>query len=152
MKTFTQFYQSPIGILEIKATEQVVQSILFVDKTAKEQPNSITKLTVKQLKSYFDGKLQTFDLPLGAQGTEFQKNVWKALCSVKFGKTATYRDIANKISNPKAVRAVGAANGRNPLTIVVPCHRIIGSDGSLTGYASGVDRKRWLLEHELKFK
>lgn len=152
MKTFTQFYQSPIGILEIKATEQVIQSILFVDKTTKEQTNPITKLTVKQLKSYFDGKLQTFDLPLGAQGTEFQKNVWKALCSVKFGKTATYRDIANIISNPKAVRAVGAANGCNPLTIVVPCHRIIGSDGSLTGYASGVDRKRWLLDHELKFK
>lgn len=148
MPTYTDYYQSPIGILEIITTEQHVCSILFVEKQGKQNTNSVTQKVIQQLDQYFKGTLKKFDLPLGAQGTEFQKNVWKALCSVKCGKTASYRDIANKIANPKAVRAVGAANGRNPLTIVVPCHRIIGSDGSLTGYAHGVDKKKWLLEHE----
>lgn len=152
MNTYTDYYQSPIGILEIIATEQHVNSILFVEKQGKQNKNPVTQKVVQQLNQYFDGKLKQFDLPLGAEGTEFQKNVWKALCSVKYGKTASYRDIANKIANPKAVRAVGAANGRNPLTIVVPCHRIIGSDGSLTGYAYGVDKKKWLLQHESKLR
>lgn len=102
----------------------------------------------RQLEEYFAGKRTTFDLPLAPTGTAFQQRVWKALREVPFGKTASYGDIARRIGNPKGVRAVGLANGRNPISIVVPCHRVIGSDGSLTGYGGGLDRKQWLLRHE----
>ena len=102
----------------------------------------------EQLQAYFDGARVTFDLPIAPVGTPFQRRVWEALCAVPFGAMATYRDVACTVGDAKAVRAVGAANGRNPIGIIVPCHRIVGSDGSLTGYAGGLDRKRWLLRHE----
>lgn len=102
----------------------------------------------EQLEAYFAGDLTTFDLPLNPTGTDFQKQVWKALLQIPFGETVSYQAIANSINNPKAVRAVGAANGRNPIGIIVPCHRVIGANGSLTGYAGGLERKQWLLEHE----
>jgi methylated-DNA-[protein]-cysteine S-methyltransferase len=104
----------------------------------------------RQLAEYFAGTRTVFDLPTAATGTPFQQRVWQALCGIPHGQTASYRDMAHAIGNPKAVRAVGLANGRNPLSIVVPCHRVIGSDGSLTGYGGGVERKQWLLAHEAR--
>lgn len=104
----------------------------------------------RQLEAYFAGMRTAFDLPLAPVGTAFQQGVWQALCTIPHGRTASYGDIARAIGNPKAVRAVGLANGRNPLSIVVPCHRVIGRDGSLTGYGGGLERKRWLLAHEAR--
>jgi methylated-DNA-[protein]-cysteine S-methyltransferase len=101
-----------------------------------------------QLADYFAGTRVTFDLPLAPAGTPFQRRVWEALCTVPYGDTSTYGRVARALGDPQAVRAVGAANGRNPIGIIVPCHRVVGTDGSLTGYAGGLDRKRWLLRHE----
>jgi len=102
----------------------------------------------EQLAAYFAGRLTVFDLPLALHGTEFQRRVWAALREIPFGETISYAELARRVSNVAAVRAVGAANGRNPIPIIVPCHRVIGSDGSLTGFGGGLERKRWLLEHE----
>jgi methylated-DNA-[protein]-cysteine S-methyltransferase len=101
-----------------------------------------------QLEEYFAGTRQAFDLPLAAEGTDFQRRVWDALLGIPYGTTISYLELARRIGDPKAVRAVGLANGRNPISIIVPCHRVIGSDGSLTGYGGGIERKRWLLQHE----
>lgn len=103
---------------------------------------------VEQFAAYFAGRLKRFDLPLAAKGTPFQQSVWRALCDIPYGKTVSYLEIAQSIGNHKAVRAVGAANGRNPLSIIVPCHRVIGRSGELTGYAGGIPIKRWLLALE----
>jgi methylated-DNA-[protein]-cysteine S-methyltransferase len=103
---------------------------------------------VQQLTEYFEGKRTEFSLKLNPRGTPFQQTVWNALLEIPFGTTKTYKELTNSLGNPLAIRAVAAANGKNPLWIVVPCHRIIGSDGSLTGYAGGLWRKKWLLEHE----
>lgn len=148
MTPFIDHFSSPLGYMEIEATEQSVRSIHFVEQLRDVQPNDITEAAKTQLLEYFAGQREQFHLPLDAAGTAFQKQVWAALGTVAFGQTCSYRDIAQIINNPKAVRAVGAANGRNPLTIVVPCHRVIGANGSLTGYASGTERKAWLLNHE----
>lgn len=102
----------------------------------------------RQLDAYFEGKLREFTIPLAPRGTDFQLAVWEALTHIPFGQTIAYRDLAIRIGNPTAVRAVGAANGANPIPIVVPCHRVIGADGSLTGFGGGLDTKRWLLCHE----
>jgi methylated-DNA-[protein]-cysteine S-methyltransferase len=103
---------------------------------------------VAQLDAYFTGTLVDFDLPMTMHGTDFQRRVWTALCEIPYGETISYGELARWVGNPKASRAVGLANGRNPVAIVVPCHRVIGADGSLTGYGGGLDRKVWLLEHE----
>ena len=105
-------------------------------------------LLSRQLRTYFAGELLRFDLPVRLSGTELQQRVWRELERIPYGETRSYLDVARAVGRPRAARAVGAANGRNPVSIVVPCHRVVGSNGSLTGYASGVDRKRWLLEHE----
>ena len=102
----------------------------------------------RELDAYFAGRLETFTVPLAPNGTEFQRRVWSALRDIPFGTTISYAGLARRVSNAAAVRAVGAANGRNPIPIIVPCHRVIGSDGSLTGFGGGIPRKRWLLEHE----
>ncbi len=106
---------------------------------------------IRQLQEYFDGQRVTFEIPLAADGTEFQRRVWMALRDIPFAQTVTYGDIAREIGNPKGVRAVGLANGRNPISIIVPCHRVIGHNGTLTGYGGGIERKRWLLEHEARY-
>ena len=106
--------------------------------------------TTRQLEAYFSGKLKSFDLKLAPEGTEFQKSVWKALCRIPYGETRTYKEIAESIGNPKAYRAVGLANNRNPIAIIIPCHRVIGVNGKLTGYASGLDVKEYLLKLEEK--
>ncbi|MEM7358304.1 MAG: methylated-DNA--[protein]-cysteine S-methyltransferase [Pseudomonadota bacterium] len=148
MTKYLDNFDTPLGKMEITASENAVEAIHFVESLQPIKANAVTDQVKSQMLAYFAGTLERFDLPLSPQGTDFQKQVWKALTSVDYGKTCSYADIANKIKNPKAVRAVGSANGKNPLTIVVPCHRIIGSNGALTGYASGVDRKAWLLNHE----
>lgn len=104
--------------------------------------------TVAQLNAYFSGKLHEFDLPLKPTGTPFQEAVWQALTTIPYGKTVSYKDIAEHVNLPKAARAVGMANGRNPISIIIPCHRVIGANGKLTGYGGGLHRKEWLLEHE----
>ena len=113
-----------------------------------ETPSAMTSQACAQLQEYFAGKRTTFDLPLAASGTTFQQQVWQALLTIPYGKTCSYGDIARAIGNPKGVRAVGLANGKNPLAIVVPCHRVIGADGKLTGYAGGLNRKQQLLALE----
>ncbi len=106
--------------------------------------------SVRQLREYFSGSRHEFEIPLAPHGTEFQRRVWAALRDIPYARTVSYGDIAREIGNPKGVRAVGMANGRNPISIIVPCHRVIGADGSLTGYGGGMDRKKWLLAHESK--
>lgn len=112
------------------------------------RPNGLTEQTKRQLMEYFSGKRKAFDLPLAITGTGFQKKVWEELRHIPYGKTLSYLGLSRQIGNVKAIRAVGHANGQNPLAIIIPCHRVIGSDGSLTGYAGGLWRKKWLLEHE----
>lgn len=148
-KQFHDHYKSEIGQLEITATEKGITSIYFVDSVrTNSTSNQHTDRCKKQLIEYFENDRKTFDLKCDPHGTPFQQQVWQALLTIPFGQVASYADIAHKINNPKAVRAVGAANGKNPLTIIVPCHRIIGANGSLTGYAGGLERKQWLLQHE----
>lgn len=145
---FYDHFDTPLGKLEISANSSAVLAILFVDEVRKANSGPLTDLAKGQLLAYFKGDLEKFDIPMDAKGTDFQKQVWQSLTTIGYGQTCSYSDIANKIENPKAVRAVGSANAKNPMTIVVPCHRVIGANGSLTGYASGVDRKAWLLNHE----
>ncbi len=112
------------------------------------QPSGVLQLALEQLAAYFEGTLTEFSVPIRPVGTEFQLAAWRALTAIPFGETSTYARQAERIGKPTAVRAVGAANGRNPIPIIVPCHRVIGSNGSLTGFAGGLDSKRWLLDHE----
>lgn len=148
---YTEFIATPIGTLEIRASQQGITHVVFTDaacETRAVYSNKIVSDCKQQLEEYFSGKRKAFNISLDQQGTVFQKSVWGCLLKVPFGQVASYQDIAGMINNTKAVRAVGAANGKNPISIIVPCHRIIGSDGSLTGYAGGLDRKLWLLKHE----
>lgn len=146
-----QYIKTPLGEIGIWADDIAVKKVLFCDQQSDtENTNSITQQTAKQLNEYFLGKRSQFELPLDPEGTSFQKQIWNELVKVHFGSTKTYLYLAEKINNPKSVRAVGAANGDNPIAIIIPCHRIIGSNGKLTGYAGGMERKRWLLEFEAK--
>jgi methylated-DNA-[protein]-cysteine S-methyltransferase len=146
---FTQYITSPLGAIAITASLTGISDIRFINELpASATPSALTELAAQQLVAYFAGTLSQFDLPLDANGTAFQQQVWQALCSIPFGATCSYAAIAHAIDNVKAVRAVGAANSRNPIAIVVPCHRVIGANGTLTGYAGGLDKKAWLLQHE----
>ena len=146
---FTDTMNTPAGILLIQASTQGVTQVDFIETDQAElHPNELTTRCKQQLQEYFAGKRQLFDLPLDQQGTTFQKSVWNELTKTPFGQAVSYRDIADMVNNRKAVRAVGAANGKNPIAIIVPCHRVIGADRTLTGYAGGLQRKAWLLEHE----
>ena len=150
-------YKSPIGVIEIVGSEDAVKSILFVerDEVVNVVDDETTKVVVdcfNQLDEYFKGERHVFTFAYHFKGTIFQQTVWDALTTIPYAKTGSYKDIAVSINNEKAVRAVGTANGKNKLSIVIPCHRIIGADGKLTGYAGGLWRKEWLLEHEKSFK
>lgn len=148
--THTTYYYSPIGTICITGTEAGICSVKFCDVVTDKNhalPQPLVSCA-EQLAAYFNGELRDFDLPLLPAGTSFQQQVWQQLKTISYGKTASYLDVARTVSGEKAIRAVGAANGKNPLCIVVPCHRVIGSDGSLTGYAGGLWRKEWLLQHE----
>ena len=145
----TIYYSSPLGLIEIQATALGLRAANFAnEKILTEVENMYNQLATKQLDAYFNGEIKDFDLPLDLEGTDFQKRVWNELLKIPFGKTKSYMDIARAIGDPKTIRAVGMANGSNKIAIIVPCHRVIGSDGSLTGYAGGMARKKWLLEFE----
>jgi len=146
----TTYYKTPIGIAKIVGNENGISSVTVIDeelKISKKTPTCL-KNCVQQLKEYFDGTRTEFTIRLNPQGTDFQKRVWQELLHVPHGKTRTYLEQSIQLGNVKAIRAVASANGKNPIWIIIPCHRIIGSDGSLTGYAGGIWRKKWLLEHE----
>ena len=146
------YMNSPIGRLSILVDEQGILEIRFPNNSADlpstSESSEFVEQAIDQLHAYFDGRLKDFDLPLSLNGTDFQKNVWAQLQKISYGATASYQDVAISIGNPGASRAVGMANNKNRIPIVIPCHRIIGSDGSLTGFAGGLDTKRWLLAHE----
>lgn len=149
MNIFRSYFKSPIGLIDIQATEDDIIAMLFIEEAQQTQtPNTLTREASQQLSAYFAQTLTKFDLPLSSKGTEFQQNVWQTLKSIPYGTTCSYGDIARKLNNPNAVRAVGAANGKNPISIVVPCHRVIGANGTLTGYAGGLERKTYLLSLE----
>lgn len=153
MKQFKLDYQSPIGIIEIEGHEEAIAGINFAEReelihVPQQDTPAVLLECAKQIHEYFSGERHEFSFPFVFKGTDFQQAVWHALPSVGYGETASYKDIAVAIHNEKAVRAVGSANGKNNISIVVPCHRIIGSNGSLTGYGGGMWRKEWLLQHE----
>lgn len=144
------YYKTPIGTAKIVGDKNGISSISVIDDeidTSKKIPTCL-KDCVLQLEEYFKGKRTYFNLKLNPKGTEFQQKIWNELLEVPFGKTRTYLEQSKKLGDVKAIRAVASANGKNPIWIVIPCHRIIGSNGSLTGYAGGIWRKKWLLEHE----
>lgn len=160
MTYFFLLRPSPVGHLKLVATNRGLCAVLWENENPRRVPlgpveenadHPVLRETARQLKDYFAGKRTAFSLPLDETGTPFQKAVWQALTGIPFGETRCYADIARQIGRPAAVRAVGAANGRNPLSIVVPCHRVIGSGGRLTGFAGGLEVKAWLLEHESRF-
>lgn len=150
METYKTYYKSPLGPIEIVGAQDNILSLGFVEKMLQgdaELPFCL-KACLKQIDEYFKGKRKEFLLNLEPLGTDFQKRVWQQLRKISFAKTVSYGDIANAIDNPNASRAVGNANRINPICIIIPCHRVIGSDGSLTGYGGGLWRKEWLLKHE----
>lgn len=159
METFTAHYTSPVGQLDLRSSAIALQAILFIDTERRpgpgpaptaEQPD-ILRLTVQQLDEYFAGTRLYFDLPTAQQGTTFQKKVWAELANIPYGETISYRQLARRLGDEKCIRAAGLANGRNHLSILVPCHRVIGSNGDLIGYGGDLWRKRWLLQHEAGF-
>jgi methylated-DNA-[protein]-cysteine S-methyltransferase len=159
MTTWISTFQSPIGPLLLMSDGEsltglhtdsdkhrpAIQSGWRRDESAAPFPQAVL-----QLRAYFEGELTRFDLPLAPRGTDFQTTVWRELCNIPFGETISYAELARRIGRPKASRAVGHSNARNPISIIVPCHRVIGADNSLTGYAGGLDRKRALLAHEAR--
>jgi methylated-DNA-[protein]-cysteine S-methyltransferase len=149
---------SPVGTLLLRGTGEALTGMYMQKQRYRpslpEHSTRDDKLFASargQLNSYFAGELQTFDIPLAPEGTDFQKTVWKALLDIPFGATESYGSLAKRIGNDGAARAVGLANGHNPIGIIIPCHRVIGANGSLTGYGGGIERKQWLLEHERRF-
>lgn len=143
------FLKSPLGITKIVGDANGISEISVSDEgeVSVSIPKELEQAVI-QLQDYFEGKRNDFHLKLNPKGTEFQQRVWQELLNIPFGKTLSYLELSKKLGDVKAIRAVAAANGKNPLWIVVPCHRVIGTDGSLTGYAGGLGRKKWLLEHE----
>ncbi len=145
---------SPLGFTKITGDADGISSVTVLN--SEEKTTDIIPVILEdcviQLNEYFEGSRKQFDLKLNPQGTDFQKNIWKHLEDIPYGKTTTYLELSKEYGDVKAIRAVANANGKNPLWIIVPCHRVIGSDGSLTGYAGGLHRKQWLLEHESPYK
>lgn len=146
----TAYIKTPLGVAKLEGDENGLCTITVLDNEEEftEIVPEVLEDVAYQLGEYFDGKRQSFSLSLNPQGTDFQKKVWDALVDIPFGKTISYLELSKTLGDVKAIRAVAAANGKNPLWIVIPCHRVIGSDGSLTGYAGGLHRKKWLLNHE----
>jgi len=150
MKEFKAYYVSPIGPLEVAGTSEGIVSVGFVKRRLSNDRNlpQCIREGIRQLDEYFKGIRKSFSLKLLLQGTPFQKIVWQGLKRIPYAKTVSYGDVARAIGHPRAYRAVGGANNKNPMAIVIPCHRVIGSDGKLVGYGSGLWRKEWLLKHE----
>ena len=161
MKLAFMYMPSPVGRLKLVATDSALVAVIWDNENPKRvrQAELVEQLdhpilldAQQQLNEYFQGQRQTFELPLDFEGTEFQKKVWQALLNIPFGETRSYRQIAEQVGSPKAVRAVGAANGQNPISIIAPCHRVIGSGGKLVGFAGGLDNKEILLQLEQQQK
>ena len=152
MKRYVR-WKSPIGYMILEEEDGLLIRISFSDRLSDrmEETTPLLLKTIKQLEEYFGGQRRIFDLPLNPQGTEFQKKVWSALEEIPYGETRSYKEIAVRVGNPAACRAVGMANNRNPIAIIIPCHRVIGANGDLTGYAGGLDIKRRLLAIESEF-
>jgi len=153
MEIYKLDYVSPIGMMELVATQTAVQSILFVEREkvlfeANDHTPDVLTWCYREIDDYFKRKRRAFTFPVTVEGTMFQRDVWHTLTTIPYAETTSYRELAVKLGRDRAVRAVGSANGRNRLSIVVPCHRVIGSNGTLTGYAGGLWRKEWLLRHE----
>jgi methylated-DNA-[protein]-cysteine S-methyltransferase len=150
----TAFYSSPIGIIQIEEENNAITVVSFIDEAVvpkqKSAGNNILTQAIQQLDEYFKGNRTLFDLPLQPAGTNFQQTVWNELLKIPYGDVATYLQMAKRLGNIKVIRAAASANGKNPIGIIIPCHRVIGADGKLTGYAGGLHRKQWLLEHEAK--
>ena len=147
---FITYLHSPIGILKIKGTDTFISSILFVEEE-KESSTNLPEIILqckKELDEYFAGSRKEFAVKLAPEGTDFRKRVWQKLLEIKFAETISYLTVSKQLGDDKAIRAVGSANGENPIAIIIPCHRVISEDGKLTGYAGGLWRKQWLLEHE----
>ena len=144
------YLDSPLGSLLLQGDADGIQKLSVVEDPQDPSAEIPAELqsAAQQIHEYFQGQRSIFDLKLNPQGTSFQKQVWTQLAEIPFGKTATYMDMAKRLGDPKSIRAAASANGKNPIMIIIPCHRVIGSDGSLTGYAGGLWRKKWLLEHE----
>jgi methylated-DNA-[protein]-cysteine S-methyltransferase len=143
------FLETPVGFLEINCSPKGIRSIEFIDFRVRiTRTPACLKECKEQLREYFKGKRKKFDLPLDLQGTPFQLKVWNEILKIPYGKTITYLELAKRVGDVKALRAVGGANASNPASILVPCHRVLGMDGKLVGYAGGLWRKKWLLEHE----
>lgn len=149
---YVYFYETELGKMGIAEEDGKITNVYFssesVPASLEIKETELLKEAGRQLKEYFSGNLKEFSLPLAPKGTEFMGKVWSALCKIPYGKTATYKEIAESIGNSKACRAVGLANNRNPIPIIIPCHRVIGANGSLTGYAGGLDMKKRLLDLE----
>ena len=147
---YQAFFSSEIGNIRITANETAVETLYFVEEAAAPSPEMppVLQECLRQIEAYFRGELKDFSLKLQPQGTAFQQSVWQQLLEVPYGSTATYLDIARRLGDRNAVRAVGSANGRNPISLIIPCHRIIGANGRLIGYGGGLWRKEWLLRHE----
>ncbi|MFQ5576494.1 MAG: methylated-DNA--[protein]-cysteine S-methyltransferase [Anaerolineae bacterium] len=151
---FCTGYHSEIGWLEICGSHTAVTGINFVERAVAVAGDAppVLRACAQQLEAYFAGRRRRFELPLQPQGTPFQQRVWRALADIPFGQTVTYAELARRVGNPRGFRAVGNANGKNPVSIVIPCHRVVGSDGGLTGYGGGLWRKQWLLAHESRVR
>ena len=154
---FTKYYTSPLGNLKISVTNTAVTEVLFWDE-AEENGNDdemnmppVMQVCIEQLNAYFKGEIRNFDLPLSQRGTSFQQTVWSELQKIPYGSTISYLELARRLGNVKAIRAAASTNGKNRIAVIVPCHRVIGSNQQLVGYAGGLSKKRWLLDHELKF-
>lgn len=145
---------TPVGNLLIQANDVAITKVAFTQEATTNQPltSALLKEAARQMQAWFEGKLFVFDLPMQFHGTDFQQKVWQALMQIPYSETISYQQLAMRIQQPEAIRAVGAANARNPLAILIPCHRVIGAKGQLTGYAGGLSRKRWLLAHEANFR
>jgi methylated-DNA-[protein]-cysteine S-methyltransferase len=162
MDTETIYYKSPVGTLEIRSTGDAITAVLFLNSWKGKKINedeiifanpkfAAIKNCIIQLDEYFAGKRTDFSIDTLQDGTAFQQTVWAELCNIPYGKTISYLELSKRIGNVKAIRAVGTANGNNSVSIIIPCHRVIGSNGSLVGYGGDLWRKKWLLEHEAKY-
>jgi len=158
METLVQhIYHSPIGKIKITADDHCITELIFIEPETmnemvdfEEDLPEVIHRCVDELIEYFAGKRRAFSVPINQEGTDFQQRVWKELYEIPYGKTISYADLAKKLGDPKCIRAAANANGKNKIAIIVPCHRIIGTDQSLVGYAWGKARKRWLLQHEFR--
>ena len=149
------YYQSPVGLLRIGGTDSYIAELSFVDNNdqmtyGEPGVSEVMHQCTEELIEFFNGKRRSFNIPVYQEGTAFQQRVWGELVNIGFGKTISYMDLAKKLGDPKVIRAAASTNGKNNIAIIVPCHRVIGSDRSLTGYGGGLWRKKWLLQHEFR--